>query len=108
MWAYTSAKVRANGAESPTRLGKGVWVWRNAEKNTVDFVEEVAVPQERVISLADAKVQFLRDIRGLAKQTQRWHRENLNALEKVLSMQGMVIDDCRKLTVSFLKEHFVF
>ena len=36
-------------------------------KNTVDFVEEVDVPEERVISLADAKVQFLRDIRGLAK-----------------------------------------
>ncbi len=77
-------------------------------KNTIDFVEEVAVPEERVISLADAKVQFLRDIRGLAKQTQRWHKENLNALEKVLGMQGVTIEDCRKLTVSFLKEHFVF
>ncbi len=77
-------------------------------KNTVDFAEEVTVPEERIISLADAKVQFLRDVRGLAKQTQRWHKENLNALEKVLGMQGMVIEDCRKLTVSFLKDHFVF
>lgn len=76
-------------------------------KNTVDFVEEVAVPEERMITLSDAKVQFLRDVRGLAKQTQRWHKENLNALEKVLGMQGLVIDDCRKLTVSFLKDHFV-
>ena len=53
-------------------------------------------------------MQFLRDIRGLAKQTQRWHKENLNALEKVLCMQGVTIEDCRKLTVSLLKEHFVF
>lgn len=77
-------------------------------KNTVDFVEEVTVQEERIISLADAKIQFLRDVRGLAKQTQRWHRENLNALEKVLVMQGLVIEDCRKLTVPFLKDHFVF
>ncbi len=40
-------------------------------KNTVDFVEEVAVPEERMITLADARAQFLRDVRGLAKQTQR-------------------------------------
>jgi integrase/recombinase XerD len=78
------------------------------KKNKVDFVEEVVVPEERIISLADAKVQFLRDVRGLAKQTQRWHKENLNALEKVLGMQSLVIDDCRKLTVPFLKDHFVF
>ncbi|MCY0887249.1 MAG: hypothetical protein OWQ59_02215, partial [Alicyclobacillaceae bacterium] len=53
-------------------------------KNTVDFVEEVFTPEERIITFVDARVQFLRDIRGLAKQTQRWHKENLSALEKVL------------------------
>ncbi len=77
-------------------------------KNTVDFIEELAIPEERVLTLVNARAQFLRDIRGLAKQTQRWHKETLNALEKVLGMQDIVVEDCRKLTVPFLKERFVF
>ena len=77
-------------------------------KNIVEAVEDVMSETEKIMALADAKAVFLRDIRGLAKQTQRWHKENLNALEKVLGMQGIVVKDCRDLTVKFLREHFVF
>ncbi len=77
-------------------------------KNVVDQVADLAVQPEKIITLTDAKLLFLRDIRGLAKQTQRWHKENLNALEKVLTKQGIMVDDCRNLTVPFLKERFIF
>lgn len=33
------------------------------------------------LSLAEAKVLFLRDIRLLSQETQRWHKENLTAFE---------------------------
>ncbi len=77
-------------------------------KNIVEIEQAVVGETTKIITLSDTKMLFLRDIRGLAKQTQRWHKENLNALEKVLGLQGIVVTDCRDLTVNFLKEHFVF
>ena len=77
-------------------------------KNVVDVEQNVVAESPKTIALSDAKALFLRDVRGLAKQTQRWHKENLNALEKVLGSQGIVVNNCRDLTVPFLKEHFVF
>jgi len=55
--------------------------------NTVDIEQAVVVETEEIIALSDTKVLFLRDVRGLAKKTQRWHKENLNALEKALGLQ---------------------
>ena len=49
VWAYTCVKVRANGPESPTRLGKeDVWGMARRRKNTVDQVDEVVTPEERI------------------------------------------------------------
>ena len=69
---------------------------------------ELAYQNLVTLTLDEAKTMFLKDIRGLAKQTQRWHRENLTALEKVLAKQDIVIIDCRDLTTPFLKDNFIF
>ncbi|GMA64847.1 hypothetical protein GCM10025859_52870 [Alicyclobacillus fastidiosus] len=45
-----------------------------------------------MLSFADAKTMFLRDCRHLAKQTQRWHRENLISFEKILARQDIIVD----------------
>jgi hypothetical protein len=43
-------------------------------KNIVKTLGDVTEESVKIITLADAKALFLRDIRVLAKQTQRWHR----------------------------------
>lgn len=63
---------------------------------------------ESTLSLAEAKVLFLRDIRLLSQETQRWHKENLTAFEKVLAKQGIEISDVGSLTAKMVKENFVF
>ena len=65
-------------------------------------------PESAVWSLGEAKRLFLKDLRALARHTQRWHRENITALEKILAKQGIVIQDGRDLTSALLKDHFVF
>lgn len=67
--------------------------------------DEEGVVQQ--LSLSEAKALFLRDIRLLSPDTQRWHRENLTALEKVLGRQGIQVDDVRHLTSRVFKDHFV-
>jgi integrase/recombinase XerD len=63
---------------------------------------------EEQMSLSEAKTHFLQDIRLLSPDTQRWHRENLTALEKVLAAQGITVPDVRSLTPHLIKEHFLF
>ncbi|KYP81659.1 tyrosine-type recombinase/integrase [Ferroacidibacillus organovorans] len=80
-------------------------------QNIVSFgtaLDQDETPKKTVWSLAEAKTLFLEDIRNLAMHTQRWHRENLNALEKVLEKQGIVVQDMRELTMPLLKNNFVF
>ncbi len=43
-------------------------------KNIVEIEQAVVVETTKIIALSAAKMLFLRDIRGLAKQTQRWHK----------------------------------
>lgn len=74
-----------------------------------ELVQDVATEKDGTsISLVDAVALFMRDVRGLAFHTQRWHRENLNALQRVLAKQDIVVDDCCGLTTRFLKDHFIF
>ena len=61
-----------------------------------------------VLSLAETKMMFLAEVRGLAANTQRWHREILTEFEKVLAKQQILILDCWDLTARLLKNHFVF
>lgn len=80
-------------------------------QNLVSFgtaLDQDEPPKKTVWSLAEVKTLFLDDIRNLAMHTQRWHRENLNALEKVLEKQGIVVQDMRELTMPLLKNNFVF
>lgn len=60
------------------------------------------------LSLAEAKELFLRDSRLLSKETQRWHRENLTAVEKALVKLEIDVSDVRNFTAPLMKEHAVF
>ena len=80
----------------------------NRRKNMLDSHGEGGQKTEQTVSLAEAKKMFLRDIRLLSPDTQRWHKENLTALEKVLAKQTMEISDVRSLTAKMVKENFVF
>lgn len=64
--------------------------------------------QGGTLTLTEAKKLFLREIRGLAKETQRWHRENVTALEKVLQRQDITVDDVNILNPRFVKDHFLY
>ncbi len=77
-------------------------------KNSLNPHVEGGKSTESTLSLPEAKTLFLRDIRLLSQETQRWHKENLTALEKVLAAQGIQISDVRTLTAKMVKEHFVF
>ncbi len=72
-------------------------------KNRLPWINEEGGNEPGTLSLAEAKDRFLQDIRGLAYHTQRWHRENITALEKILAKQDITVLDCRELTVRFRK-----
>ncbi|QSO46759.1 tyrosine-type recombinase/integrase [Alicyclobacillus mengziensis] len=63
---------------------------------------------ETGVSLEEASRMFLREHRHLAAHTQRFHRENLTSLARILALQGKVILDCRELTASLLKHHYLY
>ena len=67
-------------------------------KNEVQTTSESNVESDKALSLAEAKTLFLRELRGLVKQTRRWHRENVTALEKVPAKQNIVVKDVTVLT----------
>lgn len=77
-------------------------------KNNLDALVEGGQRTDSTLSLAEAKTLFLRDIRLLSPDTQRWHRENITALEKVLAKQAIEISDVQGLTARMVKENFVF
>jgi integrase/recombinase XerD len=77
-------------------------------KNNVETAVEGGNAEQSRLSLSEAKTLFLRDIRLLSKETQRWHRENLTAVEKALVKQKIDVSDVRCLTAPMMKEHVVF
>ncbi|QSO46641.1 hypothetical protein [Alicyclobacillus mengziensis] len=77
-------------------------------KNTVNTTNEGGNVKSKGLSLSEAKSLFLKDIRLLSPETQRWHRENLTAVEKALVRQDIDVCDVSSFTVALLKEHVVF
>jgi integrase/recombinase XerD len=107
--SHYSGRV-APDVQRRTRLKKGdVRGMGSRRKNTVDFgSSEMQLKRKEGLSYEEAKVLFLRDCRHLAKQTQRWHRENLNSFEKILGRQGIVVGDVAKLSASYVKSRYVY
>jgi integrase/recombinase XerD len=77
-------------------------------KNSVEITAEGGSVQSSRLSFSEAKGLFLGDIRLLSPETQRWHRENLTAVEKALVRQEVDVSDVHSLTAPIMKEHVVF
>lgn len=87
-------------------------------KNKLDLRGDVAKAKEvegsqpalntEVLDLAQARDRFVRELRIFSKATQVHHRDCVKALEKILGLQGIQIQDVRDLTTRLLKDHFVY
>ena len=81
------------------------------QKRRQNVVQTERFPSEgepTALSLTDAKSLFLQDIKDLSRETQRWHRENLTAFEKVLAKQNIAVEDVTQLTPTFIRHKFAF